>query len=493
MKNCRYKLHILLLSSFCIIYVINVAAQTPADWISVKADVREISFTDDTLYIHTDLIISPFNLSPSYELVLTPVIYKQDKRIELPSVLFSGTRRAKLDRRLLALNRQPRVTDLYAHYVIEKNNKGYNINYRIALPYEEWMPGASMIMMANNCGCGRDEAILDHVLLLNLPTPTYDYMPLLAFIAPPTEEIKSRNESNTANIAFETGKDTLLPDFAKNDVALDKLRTSVESLMKDPATVIDSVIIIGYASPEGSRNTNLKLSRRRAASLEAYMRKFFNSQSNIIRSEGRGEDWNMLRDRIEKDPQMTNKDQVLQVIASVNSFDKREEKIKTVDRGRPYHYLKESHYPSLRRSDYKIYYTVPKFSIEKGKEVLKSSPEMLSLEELYNIALTYDEGSDEFNELFETAIRIYPEDRIANLNAASAALVRKDAENAAPFLNGYENDPDALNSFGVYHTLLGEYDKAEEYLNRAIEDGSMQAVENLQKLNKLKRVKRFVN
>lgn len=491
MKRNRFKLHTFFLSLICLVCASGIDAQTPADRIAVTAELRDLRVTGDSLFIDTDIFVSPFEQSPSYELILTPVIYNKENRVELQSVLLSGPRRAKLDRRLVALKNEPRVPDPYAHFIIEKGNDGYSINYKVAIPYEDWMPGASMIMLANNCGCGNEEAILNQTLLVNIPTPGYDFKPSLAFIAPPKEEIKRRDESSAAYVTFETGRDKLLPNFANNPAELDKIRKSVEYIKGEPTTIINSVSIIAYASPEGSENSNLDLSRRRAAALREYVRNVYDFQSNIMHSDGRGEDWNTLKELVEKDGMISYKDQILQAIASVYALDKREEQIKAIDGGRPYRYLLENHYPMLRRSDYKISYTVPGFSIEKGKEVLKTRPGMLSLEELYQIASTYEEGSDEFKELFDIAVRLFPEDRIANLNAASATLLRKDAEYAAKFLKGYENDRDAYNSFGVYHTLMGDYEKAEEYLKKASANGSLHAKENLRQLEELKRVKRF--
>ena len=39
-------------------------------------------------------------------------------------------------------------------------------------------------------------------------------------------------------------------------------------------------------------------------------------------------------------------------------------------------------------------------------------------------------GSEEFIKVFEKAVEVYPDDPVSNLNAANAALMRKDAESA---------------------------------------------------------------
>ncbi len=49
-------------------------------------------------------------------------------------------------------------------------------------------------------------------------------------------------------------------------------------------------------------------------------------------------------------------------------------------------------------------------------------PNELSLEEFYLLAQSYPAGSKEFDEVFDIAVRMFPNDPVANLNAANAAM-----------------------------------------------------------------------
>ena len=81
----------------------------------------------------------------------------------------------------------------------------------------------------------------------------------------------------------------------------------------------------------------------------------------------------------------------------------------------------------------KIDYTVANFDVEQGRVVIKVNPKYLSLNEMYLVANTYPNGSREFINVFETAVRLFPEDDVAKLNAAIAALSRGDTETADQF------------------------------------------------------------
>mgnify|MGYP000703662735 FL=1 len=75
---------------------------------------------------------------------------------------------------------------------------------------------------------------------------------------------------------------------------------------------------------------------------------------------------------------------------------------------------------------------------------MQTQPQKLSLNEFYLVAQTYEPGSVEFNDVFETAVRMYPNDEIANLNAANSAMQRKDVENAKRYLQKGGDSPEAL-------------------------------------------------
>ena len=61
-------------------------------------------------------------------------------------------------------------------------------------------------------------------------------------------------------------------------------------------------------------------------------------------------------------------------------------------------------------------------SAEEIRRIMKTQPQKLSLEEMYLVAQDMEPGSEEYNETFEIAVRMFPEDATANLNAANTAM-----------------------------------------------------------------------
>ena len=206
--------------------------------------------------------------------------------------------------------------------------------------------------------------------------------------------------------------------------------------------------------------------------------------ADMFKVESTPEDWAGLRAWVEK-LDVPQKDKVLELIDSdIANLDTKEYRIKALD-GKLYRELLRDCYPGLRHTDYVIHYTVRPYSVEEAKALLKTRPQLLSLEEMYLVAQTYEEGSEEFNEVFDIAVRMYPEDPIANINAAAMELKRDNADLAVRYLERADKSSAAAqNNQGVYYLMTGDLNQAEACFNKAKELGSAQADANLEEVSK---------
>lgn len=115
------------------------------------------------------------------------------------------------------------------------------------------------------------------------------------------------------------------------------------------------------------------------------------------------------------------KDEVLDIIRDIPIEKGRETKLMQLRGGVPYRYMLKYIFPSLRIAICRVNYEVRNFNVDEAKEEIKRRPQNLSLNEMFLVANTYPVGSQEFIDVFETAVRMYPKDEIANINAATAA------------------------------------------------------------------------
>ena len=154
--------------------------------------------------------------------------------------------------------------------------------------------------------------------------------------------------------------------------------------------------------------------------------------------------------------------------------------MKALDGGKVYAMLLQDCYPALRHSDYTVRYVVRGFNVEEAKQIIKTRPQQLSLQEMFLVAQTYEKGSDEFNEVFDVAVRMFPDDPTANINAAAIELQRGDLQQAARYLDKADAQASAtLNNRGVLKLLQGDLDSAETFFRQAQAKGAAEAGANL--------------
>lgn len=118
---------------------------------------------------------------------------------------------------------------------------------------------------------------------------------------------------------------------------------------------------------------------------------------------------------------------------------------------------------------------------------MREQPQKLSLNEFYLVAQQYEPGTVEFTDVFETAVRMFPSDETANLNAANAAMRSGDLNGAERYLDKAGNTPEAAYARGALSIHRKDYDEARRYLNEAKALGVKQADITIKELDKGRR------
>ena len=123
---------------------------------------------------------------------------------------------------------------------------------------------------------------------------------------------------------------------------------------------------------------------------------------------------------------------------------------------------------------------------ENGKEIIKTQPQYLSLNEMYLVANSYPKGGDDFIKVFDIAVRMYPDDEVANLNAAAVALSKKDLPDARKYLDkSNKQTAEYANNNGIYYLLSGNKDQAIVEFTKASRNGNEAARYNLEEIEKV--------
>ena len=476
MKSIRY-----ILLALSLPLAVSVSAQELAGS-QVQIENKAVTLGSDTqLLVGMDVTVpADMKLTTNSVLTLTPILIEKDStgaNKSLPAIYVYGRTRQ------LVAERTGKIPADAFEVVRRDNGEAQTIHYTARVPYEKWMNGSDLKMIGTINGCANclKEEDMAHVYPVLLKR--YMPQPAITFVKP-AAEVKVRDEKGNAYLDFPVNKTVIYPDYRRNPFELAEINRTVNYVKENPDTKITGIDLHGYASPEGSYANNTRLAEGRSQALKTYLMKEYGLDGNMIKVESTPEDWAGLRAYVEKSD-IALKDKVLELIDSdIANLDTKEYRIKALD-AKMYQALLRDCYPALRHTDYVIHYTVRPYNVEEAKALLKTRPQLLSLEEMYLVAQTYEVGSEEFNEVFDIAVRMYPEDPIANINAAAMELQRGNADQAVRYLERSDKTSAAAqNNQGVYHLVMGDLKQAEACFNKAKELGATQADANLEEVRK---------
>ncbi len=347
------------------------------------------------------------------------------------------------------------------------NNMPSQLAYHTTVPYAEWMDGSKLILIRQDYGCCStllDEQSTplggyDKPAPPTPPTPVI-YSPEFRYMRPVAESVKTRALSGSAFIDFPVNRTELYPDYRGNRAELAKIIATIDSVRNDKDITVTRLTIKGFASPEGKYSNNVRLAKGRTETLKQYVQKLYKFAPDFIATDYEPEDWAGLR-RYVASSTLGHRDEILGIIDdTMLEPDTKDLRIKQ-RYPNEYRFLLAEVYPGLRHSDYTIAYTVRSYSdVNEIRAIMATQPHKLSLNEMFLLAQSLEAGSYEYNEVFETAVRMYPDDVAANLNAANAAMGRKDCKSAEKYLQKAGDSAEAVYARGVLAALQGDYDKA---------------------------------
>lgn len=453
----------------------------------------------DSLHVAMHIRIQGLAMNKTQSWTIIPFITAGNNSRELPKILVNGNNKRQMYER----GRRFRKTAWLArepHYAVVNVNKATNtiLNYSVSIPYEMWMDDASLALRQILTSCADQQQLFTVVtggsVVLEPRTP-YEVQPRVAFITP-EREMKTRNIQEQAFLDFQVGSSVIIPTFRRNPEELAKIGSAINRVRDNRDVEITSLFIEGYASPEGSYDMNHRLALDRATALKNHIHTHYGIPLEKFRVTAVGEDWEGLRVLVEAS-NMAYRDQVLAIIDSGDNPDRKEQRLRALGGGAPFRHMLNEMFPPLRRADYQINFTVRDYSIEEARVVMGRNPEHLSQLELFQIAQTYPQGSTQFNEIFDLTLRMFPDDKTANNNAAAVMLLRNEDNTARRYLERAGESGAALNNMGVIYLRAGDLDTAELYFNRAAATGMAEAQHNLNEV-RLKRednlkMKRFQN
>ena len=277
----------------------------------------------------------------------------------------------------------------------------------------------------------------------------------------------NERDKGTSVVQFKVGSHMIDMNIPGNKELLNAVGKAFRLILDDPNASLKQIVIAGYASPEGSLAFNTALAQKRAESFKNYLQHNLDmpQDDKLFELYNGREDWDGLR-KLVAASDMEYRQEVLDIIDSYTiEQEERKTKLKQLAEGKPYAYMLDSFYPSLRNAGYlQVYYDIDRTASiatavtdENGRTtwIDPDSPE--------NIGVTL-------------------------INKAMKHMTAGDYETALKELETQRNNPAAQNYIGVCFMMKGDYDQAETFLRKAEKNGDQYAPINLEHIRQAKRI-----
>lgn len=179
----------------------------------------------------------------------------------------------------------------------------------------------------------------------------------LLTVITPTINAEDSLPNETAKVYYPRGHRYYYPSYLDNGVRMSRFIQSVQAA--DSSGILDRIEVRAYASPDGSKAANRRLSVNRCNELVAYLQKHTGVSPELIVHRPEGIAWDELYAMVEADTSAPYRTEVLDVLANTPEFvtddsgrvvGGRKKSLMDLHGGRPYNWLLENIFPQLRNA-----------------------------------------------------------------------------------------------------------------------------------------------
>ncbi|MCD8287304.1 MAG: DUF3868 domain-containing protein [Porphyromonadaceae bacterium] len=422
------------------------------------------------LKVGLDIDLTGMHVKNNRAVLLTPHLVGGADSLDLPSVGIYGRQRYIFYVR----NGKGMLAEEEDSY--REKDKPDQLNYSHVLECPAWAAGEQLKLHLRWTEWGCCNGLLDtrdSVLFAE----AIAFFPPLIYVRPEGQSVKERSLSGSARVEFVVDKTDVRPDYRNNRTELGKIQGTIDSVRSDSDVTVTGVFLKGYASPEDTYAHNTDLARGRTDAVKEYVRGLYDFEDSVFETDFEPEDWEGLREFVVNSTALKHREEILETIDGSLEPDAKERKIRS-SWPEDYRYLLENCYPALRHTYYEIFYTIRTYTdIGEIRRIFETNPQKLSLNEFYLLSEEYESGSREFLDVFETAVRMYPDDEAANLNAGNAAIRRFEFSKAGKYLERAGQSGEAEYARGALAYWTSDYEAALEHFRNALGAGIEAAAE----------------
>lgn len=307
------------------------------------ADSATLTHDDDSVRITITVSNRLFNLTSRQAAIIEPMLIGHDgDTITLPTIGYY----AREHYYHIARN-GPNAFQTPTDWRLRTRRMAPQTHYAASVAYKSWMEHAHVDIRCYLLdGCGNIESERSERVAGGEPTIVQGKSTI--------ETIHDQN-TGTAYVDFIVNRTELVPDLHDNQRELAKIGQSLDSILADTTAIITRITIIGYASPEGSYDNNVRLASGRSETLARYIAESFGIERHKMFSTFVPEDWEGLR-RYIRTHSLPNRDAVLKLATEPNNDPDRQLALIKQRYPADYQIIAKEALPYLRHSDYVIEY-----------------------------------------------------------------------------------------------------------------------------------------
>lgn len=475
------------------------AMASPHDNGTITARDITLSPSGDYVVVNINFVADQLKLGRNHQVFVTPYIEDPagNKSVMLPTYLFNGrsmhyTYLRSGQTKATGKTRYDIAREIYSHKALDAT-----VEYTQRVAMEPWMLHQDAVLRLNydTCGCGRNLGSDSMRQPLNL-NPV-DRMLLLPYPTPDPTRRKPINHHGRSRVQFEVNRIELHTEpyrcksgqLIDNREQLQIIEDSIRYAISDPNVEIESITICGYASPETPFEHNDYLATNRSRALSEYIAKRFSLPAERCRYTAVTENWGEFREQVLAATDITEQQRrdLLELIdrpcTLPAEYDAKEATLKTDPRFAKLYAEKilPQWFPILRCTQFDIRTQLKPLTPIQLREVMEKTPDLMSLDEIYLVANSYEHGSEGFLHAMAVALQKYPEDAVANANAAAVSIEKKDYAAAEEYLKKAGDGSVAEVLRGICATWKGDFKTARQHFLNA--GDSPEAKRNLKLIN----------
>ena len=197
----------------------------------------------EEMNITMDIDLSQIDVKNRRSVHLLPVIKNGADSLELSPVgIYSRGRYINY------LRKGESVFEELGEDVYKEGTEPKMLDYAVTVPYKSWMDGSEVVMYRVTSGCCEELLGEDSAELGGFSIPVFD--PQYKFLRPEAELVKMRELSGTAFVDFVVSRTEINPAYRNNEVELEKIIATIDSVKNDSDIKVKHVYLKGFATPE---------------------------------------------------------------------------------------------------------------------------------------------------------------------------------------------------------------------------------------------------